>query len=199
LIVIGGAIAVSALIVLRLLLRRRLLERLVELAMVVRRFEAGQTVPVPARTRTDEIGELARALDAWLESEARSAIFDKAVIGVARLDLEGRVLESNPALRRILGYDESELRGRVLDDFMEPADAQRRVFASLQERTDASVQLELKYVRRDGSPIWDRLAGPRFVAAGAVHPSHDRRCDRAKGTADGPGAPGAPRQSDRLA
>lgn len=162
LIVLGGAIAASALLVLGFLLRRGLLKPVVELATVARRFAAGQTVPVPSRLRADEIGELARGLAAWqqatadrLESEARfRAIFDKAIIGVARLDLEGRVLETNPALVRILGYDDPELRGRVLDDFMDPADAQRRIFASIQERTDASVQRDLKYVRKDGTPIW---------------------------------------------
>lgn len=39
------------------------------------------------------------------------AIFDAAPMGIAQCDLDGRILEPNPALEGMLGYSREELRG----------------------------------------------------------------------------------------
>ena len=62
-------------------------------------------------------------LDAKSRAAARSeailrAAFDDAPIGMARLDLEGRIDEANRALAELLGQRPADLRDRLFDDFV---------------------------------------------------------------------------------
>lgn len=66
-------------------------------------------------------------LDAKSRAAARSeailrAAFHAAPIGMARLDLEGRVAEANRALAALLGHPEAGLSDRLLDDLIHPDD-----------------------------------------------------------------------------
>src|SRR5215212_1943955 len=40
-------------------------------------------------------------------------IFDAAAVGIAFVDLTGRIVESNPALQHLLGYTATELHGKT--------------------------------------------------------------------------------------
>jgi PAS domain S-box-containing protein len=67
-------------------------------------------------------------LDAKSRAAARSeailrAAFEEASIGMARLDLEGRIDEANHALAALLGQRPADLRDRRLDDFVHREDA----------------------------------------------------------------------------
>ena len=62
-------------------------------------------------------------LDAKSRAAARSqailrAAFDDAPIGMARLDLEGRIDAANRALAALLGHRPADLRDRLFDDFV---------------------------------------------------------------------------------
>ena len=66
-------------------------------------------------------------LDAKSRAAARSeailrAAFEDAPIGMARLDLEGRVDEANRALAALLDQRPADLRDRRLSDFLHPDD-----------------------------------------------------------------------------
>ena len=88
------------------------------------------------------------------------AIFDAAAIGIALIDLTGRITESNPALQQLLGYTAAELRGRTFVELTYPADLGDdpaligAIFGGLRE----SRTLEKRYVRKDNSIIWARVA-----------------------------------------
>jgi PAS domain S-box-containing protein len=88
------------------------------------------------------------------------AIFDAAAIGIALIDLTGRITESNAALQCLLGYDASELRGKTWFELTYPLDLGDdpaligAIFAGLRD----SRTLEKRYVRKDGSVVWARVA-----------------------------------------
>jgi len=93
-------------------------------------------------------------------SEARfRALFAGAAIGIGIGDVEGTIIEVNPALRRMLGYTLDEFRSRNVASFMHPGDA-AEVWPLYQElvvgRRD-SFRTEKWFLRRDGSAVWTHL------------------------------------------
>lgn len=94
------------------------------------------------------------------EREARlRAIFQGAAVGVALVDLGGRSLESNRALQEMLGYDKRELRRKIFTEFTHVEDVQesRQVFEQLSKGKVEHYQIETRYVRKDGRPLWVRV------------------------------------------
>ncbi len=94
--------------------------------------------------------ELARA------GERFRAAFDNAPIGIALITPEGRWVEANPALCRLLGYTEDELRELTIFDVTHPddragtAERRRRQLAG----EDPPARIEKRYVRSDGGVVW---------------------------------------------
>ncbi len=86
------------------------------------------------------------------------SVFERADIGIARLDAEGRFLRVNPRLCRLLDRDEDALCGNPLNDYVDELhgaasiDFGRRVPA---ERTALLESCSLR--RRDGSLVHCRL------------------------------------------
>ncbi len=104
-----------------------------------------------------DISERKRAEEALRESEARfRAVFEKAAIGLALRDMQGRAVETNPALQRFLGYSAAELRGRSFLDYTHADDLQvnRELFDELLEGRHERYELEKRYVRKDGRVVW---------------------------------------------
>jgi PAS domain S-box-containing protein len=104
-------------------------------------------------------------IEALRESEARfRAIFEGTTIGIALVDKDGRILESNLALQRILGYSLDELLHQSLTVFTLPGEAPRCqvLFRELMEGKRPSYQAEKKYLRRDGQTAWGRLTLSSF-------------------------------------
>ena len=88
------------------------------------------------------------------------AIFDAAAIGIVQCTTAGRVVESNPAIGRLLGYTRAELRDHHLYDFLHPDDFSAVGPTSLQELAAGkrdSYQTELRYIPRDRAARWARL------------------------------------------
>lgn len=103
----------------------------------------GDRAPVPG----DGVGTFAERL---------AATFTQAAIGIAHLDTEGRFLAANPALSRLTGYSEEELRSRTFSDITHPADVASN--EALARRLLAGEipyhRGEKRYVRKDGTPVW---------------------------------------------
>src|ERR687893_490785 len=106
---------------------------------------------------------------------------ERAPIGMMIMDAEGRLWESNSALKRMLGYDEKE----ACSDFTLPEDAQKEaeLYGELVRGERQSFQLEKRYVRKDGSVMWGRLSlspgggagGGRFFFWGVAEYPEGRR------------------------
>lgn len=81
--------------------------------------------------------------------------FESAATGTAILHKDGHFLFVNRALCDLLGYSETELRGMTHWQVLHPEDHAPQAEQNAIEQTgDDSVQLELRYIRKDGKTIW---------------------------------------------
>jgi diguanylate cyclase (GGDEF)-like protein/PAS domain S-box-containing protein len=116
-----------------------------------------------------DVTERKQAERALRESEARfRAMFDRAAIGMALVNAEGRLLESNPALREMLGYSDEELRGMHFADLTHPEDVVEDA-ASFEELVAGDIdrfRLEKRYVRKDGRLLWGCLTSSSVPGTG---------------------------------
>ena len=97
--------------------------------------------------------------DPAVQDKRFRAIFDAAPVGIALADEQGRAIESNQALRDLLGYTTEELRARTYVDYTHPDDLPDNLELSHQIVTGerASFQLEKRYIHKDSTPIWVRV------------------------------------------
>ena len=94
------------------------------------------------------------------ESEERfRRIFEEAGIGILIADPDGVIIRSNTTLHRMLGYSAEELAGRSIADITYPEDLPPTLalYALMAEGRERGVQLEKRYIRKDGRVIWGRL------------------------------------------
>lgn len=120
------------------------------------------TLLVLAFAGTVAVARLRRqqAMEEHQREEARfRATFDQALVAMAHVDLQGRVIEVNRTLCEMVGYAAQELLGRNFIDFKFPderraADDARR--AMLQ--TGETPTMEHRYRRKDGSDLWANVA-----------------------------------------
>ncbi|MDD5615335.1 MAG: ATP-binding protein [Candidatus Methanoperedens sp.] len=129
-------------------------------------------------TSKDEIGELAAAFNrmgAELQnsiteqkrinemlraSEERfRTMFNSAAVSIALADLNGRIIDSNPAFEKLLGYSLQELRKMSFHDYTYPEDIQTNVelFREAILGKINSYKMIKRYVRKDGTVIWASL------------------------------------------
>src|SRR3954470_797151 len=112
-----------------------------------------------------------RAEDALRESEERfRGTFENAGVGIADCDLQGRFLRVNQKLCEIVGYPREELLQKAGQDITLPDDlaASLEQFLPLLRGDQPGYSLEMRCVRKDGSPVWIDLAvSLRRDAAGA--------------------------------
>ena len=102
--------------------------------------------------RTAALVARSQAEQALQASEARfRAVFTGAATGIAIGDTAGRVLDANPALVAMLGYEVEELRSRKFTDFVHPEDLAAVwpvVCDGLLAGDRDEVELEQRFLRR---------------------------------------------------
>jgi diguanylate cyclase (GGDEF)-like protein/PAS domain S-box-containing protein len=118
----------------------------------------------------DGLAQLAAAVRGMHASEARlRAVFACSPIGMALLDADGRVVETNAALARFLGRDEDALAGSRLGELAHPDETE----------PFAAGRLERRFVHADGQVVWaatsivdlpddDGVGGTRLVCVDDV-------------------------------
>lgn len=120
------------------------------------------------------------------QSEARfRTVFEQAGIGIGLAEMEGRLVYSNKALQKFLGYTQRELRGMKFTEFTHPADAHvdLELYRELMEGRRDRYQMEKRYLRKDGRVVWGRLTVSLFpslkdlprYAIGMVEDINERR------------------------
>jgi PAS domain S-box-containing protein len=97
-----------------------------------------------------------RAERARRESDQRyQAMRNASSFGVMMLGVDGRVFTANEACSRMLGYSADEIRGMNVLAITHPDDVDHStaVLAAFAAGTQTSVQLEKRYVRKDGHEV----------------------------------------------
>jgi PAS domain S-box-containing protein len=94
------------------------------------------------------------------EQSIPGTIFERASLGMLVVDPEGRIRASNPAFERMLGYSRKELRLMSVAAFTHPDDLAQteQAVVDLGGGGFSSSQLEKRYIRKDGSVFWVRVA-----------------------------------------
>jgi diguanylate cyclase (GGDEF)-like protein/PAS domain S-box-containing protein len=111
--------------------------------------------PLAFVTCTEEITERKRAEEALRSSEARyRRLFEGNLAGVYRATLDGRLLEWNAALARILGYaSREELTGKSLGDLTWDRRERSESVGRLRQG-GALTNVERRMRRKDGAAAW---------------------------------------------
>ena len=86
--------------------------------------------------------------------------FKASPIGIALENLEGQPVFVNPALCKMLGFTEEEMRGRHCIEFSPAEDAKKdwALFEQLRAGQINDYQIDKRFLRRDGSLMWGRLS-----------------------------------------
>ncbi len=86
-------------------------------------------------------------------------VFAHAAIGMMILDLHEAIVDANPALQRMLDFSRDELVGRSFNEITHKDDVKigTSLFNELVGGQRDHYQLEKRYVRKDGAPVYCRV------------------------------------------
>jgi PAS domain S-box-containing protein len=126
--------------------------KIVEYRNTLRRQEGKE--PIIRWTAQDVTGRV-QAEEALRVSENRyRLLFERNLAGVLRATPEGRILDCNESMARMLGYDfPQELIGADVGQFWDDASNRARMIAKLGEQESLS-NYEARFQRKDGKPVW---------------------------------------------
>lgn len=149
---------------------RRIRDALRELAVHTGAIKAGASVPLPAGAPkevaevVDQFNHALRERDVAEAAERRAhqrvqSIFDNAVFGLCLTTPDGRFLQANPALVRMLGYESEQALMDAGTLALYPSrerreEVLREVVAKGRHGTH-----EVEWLRADGTPIIVRISG----------------------------------------
>ncbi|MDN7023884.1 PAS domain S-box protein [Methanoculleus sp. FWC-SCC1] len=108
---------------------------------------------------TIDITDQRRAEAKVQEREATlQALFEGAGIGMARYDLDSRIVECNPMLQEVLGYTREELIGLHFGEATHPDDTEPEMvlYRDLVGGRLDRYQVDKRNIRKDGGAIWVR-------------------------------------------
>ena len=97
------------------------------------------------------------------ESEARySAVVKHSMDAILLTDPKGRILAANPQACRMFGRSEEELRRMDRIAMVDPADHERVAQAAVEGESKGKIQLEVTFVRSDGSKFSGEVSSGVF-------------------------------------
>ncbi len=100
------------------------------------------------------------------------AAFEGAPVGMVIKDAYGRAVQSNPAFRSMLGYEEEELREMLRRDFTHPEDAEKdaELYTELLRGEREGFRIEKRYIKKGGGVMWGRLSVSRISGGNEEEP-----------------------------
>ena len=95
-----------------------------------------------------------KRLDDLKQAKAFSMLFNRAPLGMCVIELDGRVVNANPMLTRMLGFPDLETRV-ITTDLTHPLDLarSRELFFDLSSGRREAFSLDKRYVRADGCTV----------------------------------------------
>ena len=99
-------------------------------------------------------------------------LFETSSAGMALFRLDGVCTAANPALRRMLGLSEDEIVGHNVLELNHPDEraATAEALARYRAGTLTERNVEKKYVRRDGTPVWLNITNTLVPASETTPP-----------------------------
>ena len=110
-------------------------------------------------------------ITALRETEKRfRKIFAEAAHGMSLVDLDGHILDVNPALLKMLGYHKDEMVGKSFKVLLVPEDAAKntRLFKELCEGKRDSYSRESRYRHKDNRVVWGQVTVSLLRTAGGA-------------------------------
>jgi len=107
-----------------------------------------------------DLSDILQPREVLLKNENKfRTIFEEIAVGIALVNQEGRIVESNRALQKMLGYGGEELFNRSLHEFVyaEDRDKDLVLYKKMIEEKQTSYRGERRYLRKDGSLFWGRI------------------------------------------
>ena len=133
------------------------------------RLAAGETVDLPGRTRTDELGQLVRATDSihqrGLEAARLRSALDGSDVMIMVANRRGEIVYQNETLQSffrqycddiaesVSGFDPTQLIGSSIDQFHRDAGGVRQFLERMTERHRLVIRLGSRQIRLSVSPI----------------------------------------------
>lgn len=104
-----------------------------------------------------DVTERFKVQEALRQSEVRfRAIFEGSALGIALSDPRGMLLTCNPALHKMLGYTDDELRYRTITH-PEDIATDTHLYEQMLAGSIPSYQMEKRYFHKEGHLVWGRL------------------------------------------
>ncbi len=117
-----------------------------------------------------DISERVRAERLVRESEERlRAMYEHAPVGIEQVSLDGRLLMVNPALAKMLDYEQSELMSKTIEQITHPDDlpGEKMLIEELMNGARNFYHFEKRYLKADGTPLWGSVSSSLVrIAAG---------------------------------
>jgi len=101
-----------------------------------------------------------KAEEALQTSEAHfRSVFESTIMGIAFGDLNGRFIDINPAMQRILGYSIDELMRLSMAEITHADDIEKdfALFQEVLEGKHSYYQIEKRYIHKSGRVIWGNV------------------------------------------
>ncbi|NTV47958.1 MAG: PAS domain S-box protein, partial [Chlorobiales bacterium] len=92
--------------------------------------------------------------ETWIET-----FFENAGVGMVMFDGTGKLVATNLAFKRMLGYTEDKLHQMSFADVVYPDDyhSQKAIVRDILNRKTKSSRFEKRYMRMDGQPVWVKM------------------------------------------
>ncbi|MCK5720546.1 MAG: PAS domain S-box protein [Thiomargarita sp.] len=97
---------------------------------------------------------------ALIKNEAQfRGIFEQAAIGIALLDMDGKLIDSNPIVQKMLKVTINDIRNQSFNQFFHPPEVliEEEFYQQLLAGTRYYYQMEKFFIQKQGSKLWVRI------------------------------------------